>query len=249
MICLKCNSLIDESAKFIVCDGCSRHIHTKCSELSASEIKCLELRQTTKRRIKYICIDCEKGIQQIPKLMAIINELKSEINELKNVTFLNSAPANTMSPQTCEELIAEMTERSKRSKNIIIYGSSETGDSRKNQLELDVALTTSLLDKLNISENNIQPQRLGKFDASKENSRPIKLSLQSPDTVHQIIKNFKKLKTSNVFSSITISFDRTPKQIEYYKLIKNNLNERLKNGENNLVIKYKHGIPVIQTEN
>ncbi|KAJ3661979.1 hypothetical protein Zmor_006349 [Zophobas morio] len=66
MICLKCAIAIDDSTAktYIRCDGCNRPIHTSCSDLTTNELKCLDLRPNSRRRIKYICVECEQGISQ-----------------------------------------------------------------------------------------------------------------------------------------------------------------------------------------
>lgn len=248
MDCLKCKLTIDTSKdKVIKCDGCSRTLHDTCSDLSSTEIKCYELR-SSKRRMKYICIDCEKGFHQIPKLIAMISELKDEINKLKeNQIASNLNMKNSPIPQsTTEEIISEMLERSKRSTNIIIYGSVETGKSKQEQVQQDTTTVQDLLTHLNVSDSNIKPFRLGKCDTSRTvRSRPIKIQLSSPDTVLYVLRKFKTIKSMEKFSKLSLSSDRTPRQIAYYKSIKSDLDARTEKGESNLTIKYINSVPVI----
>ncbi|KAK9678895.1 hypothetical protein QE152_g40452 [Popillia japonica] len=129
---IKCSILIDEkSDKFIRCDLYNRFIHVVCSELSDAEGKCFTLRPNSRRRIKFICCECEQSVNQIPKLITLINDLQNEIknlnkkfSELRNCTG-DAATSNT-SVMLCQEgIFSEMFDRNRRSHNIIIYGSVE----------------------------------------------------------------------------------------------------------------------------
>ncbi|KAK9680197.1 hypothetical protein QE152_g39284 [Popillia japonica] len=159
MNCLKCNSVIDESKeKLIRCDGCNRPIHVHCSELTAVEIKCYELR-SARKRMKYIGIFCEQGVHQIPQLISMITDLKEEVRRLRE-----NGPGLTPSPvAVTEEIISEMLERNRRSSNIIIYGSVEQGSSKQEQVSQDTTFIKDLLIQLEIPQTDIKPQRLGGY--------------------------------------------------------------------------------------
>lgn len=255
MLCLKCCSAINNSTdKFIKCDGCDRAVHTTCSELSSTELKCLELRPSSKRRIKYICIECEQGVHQIPKLISMITDLKEEVRQLKeNSTNLpsNGTSSGSLGSQSplfyTEEIINEITDRNTRSYNVMIYGSVESCTSKQEQIYHDSGIVNSILTGLDLVEQNVKPIRLGKFDPTKINrSRPIRVRLSSNEAVRNIIRNFdKKLKTNVNMAGLSVSYDRTPKQIEIYKSVKKELLARLDKGENHLKIIYRNGIPTI----
>ena len=241
MFCLKCSNGINQASdkSYIKCDGCSRPIHVHCSELSASELKCFELRSNSKRRIKYICIECEQGVHQIPKLVSMINDLKDELLALKN--RLNVPPPPISNECAAEEIIEEIAERSRRSFNLLVFGSVELGKTRKEQLDLDEALTTDMLEGLELPQDNIKSVRIGKYDSTKTSrARPIRIRMNGPDDVLHAVRGFKSLKSSPRFSGISIGFDGTPKQVAYYKSIKAQLDARATGGETNLFIKYKN---------
>lgn len=255
MSCIKCNIIINEkNDKFIKCDGCNRSIHIICSELSDAEIKCFTLRPNSRRRIKYICIECEQGVHQIPKLITLINDLKDEIrnlkvqyNELSNAAStsktLNASPSNALSS---EELISEIYERNKRSQNIIFYGSPEDGTSKQDQMQRDTTTVNNVLAEVGVVVDGMKPIRLGRFDATKQHrSRPIRVRLSSSEDVFAVIRKFKKLKTVERFSRLSVSTDRTPQQVAAYKAVKSDLTTRLARGESNLTIKYRNGVPTI----
>lgn len=258
MFCLKCNLAITANEKFIKCDGCNRSVHTNnCSELTSAELKSLELRPSSKRRIKYICVDCEQGVHQIPKLISLINDLKDEIRIMKEnySALIDSrsvhAPSDALAS---EEIINEVMERNIRSNNIIVYGVPEQGRTKQEQLELDTVLIGGITTELGLTEETIKPVRLGRFDrAGNVRSRPMKVRLSTADAVQNVLRKFHKLKSSTVsgqYSSINVTPDRTPKQIAFYKALKSELDGRVQGGERNLKIRYRNGIPrIICSEN
>ncbi|KAJ3651514.1 hypothetical protein Zmor_017549 [Zophobas morio] len=253
MLCLKCKTAIDDkSDSFIKCDCCNRPIHSSCSELSAQELKCFALRSST-RRLKYICATCEQGVQQIPKLIAMIDNLQAEIEELKkNINnIIPSAPTNITTSNIpfieTEKIINELSERKKRECNLIIYNVIENCVSKDQQIVADTNLVHDLLNELNNTEI-LPPVRLGKFDITKsDRARPIKVKVTCPNDVDMIVKKIRVLKSLEKWSHINLSRDRTPMQINVFKAVKCDLEKRVANGENNLKIRYRNGIPSIVT--
>lgn len=250
MFCIKCNLAINELVdKVIKCDGCGRPIHIACSDLSATELKCFDLRSNAKRRIKYMCLDCERAIQQLPKLIGLVEDLRNDVRKLQERDSSSSVVTDfpKSSALATEEIMTEMLERNKRSYNVIIYGSGEDADNKNNQIERDSATVQNILREVGLGDStNVRPIRLGKFISSNQNrSRPIKVRLSSPDDVATVLRKFKKAKNQNAFAGLSVSPDRTPKQIAFYKLVKNELNSRVELGETNLKIKHINGIPTV----
>ncbi|XP_050438243.1 uncharacterized protein LOC126844251 [Adelges cooleyi] len=87
--CYKCNIVVDEPDIPIKCDGCNLLVHSMCSGLTASEIKCFSLNN---RRLKYFCDACNNGLRDIPELKQLINRVLTGVNELKNQENKNDAP-------------------------------------------------------------------------------------------------------------------------------------------------------------
>lgn len=252
MSCLKCNSPINERTdKFIKCDGCNRSVHISCSELSDVEIKCFTLRANVRRRMKYICIDCEQGVHQIPKLITLISDLKDEIrlmqekyNRLVSDVGVKSVGSSDMA--ITEEVINEIHERSKRSQNIIIYSCPEEGNSKQDQIQRDTVTVQNLLTKSGVAGDQIKPVRLGKFDSTQQQrKRPIRVRLVSSEDVLRVVRKFREIKLNSQFSHLSVAVDRTPKQMAFYRSVRDELNTRIARGETNLKIKHKNGIPTI----
>lgn len=72
--------------------------------------------------------------------------------------------------------------------------------------------------------------RLVKFDKERNSPRPIKIKVNSNEIVLELIRKVLNLKNS-AFTQISLSFDKTPKQLQYYKQFKLELEERKTNGE------------------
>lgn len=254
MSCIKCSILIDEKTdKFIRCDMSNRFIHVVCSELSDAEVKCFTLRPNSRRRIKFICCECEQSVNQIPKLITLINDLQNEIknlnerfSELRNCTGDVATASNTSVMLSHEEIFSEMFDRNMRSHNIIIYGSVEDAGSKQEQFLKDDATIRSMLQQLGVRCDQVKPTRLGRFDPSKQQrSRPIRVRLSSPDDAFKIFRKFKNIKNDARFANLSVSSDRTPKQRAAYKAVRSILAERTSKGETNLKIKYRNGVPTI----
>lgn len=58
-MCVLCGKDVGSEEKSYNCDGCSRSLHVQCSGLTASELKCMELRGG--RRLKFFCQNCESS--------------------------------------------------------------------------------------------------------------------------------------------------------------------------------------------
>ncbi|KAK9708601.1 hypothetical protein QE152_g27101 [Popillia japonica] len=125
-------------------------------------------------------------------MLALINNLQDEIRDLKaKYSALIDSRASSGNPSNImvgEDIINEVYERNKRSRNIIIYGSHESGTSKQQQIDLDNVTVQNLMEEVGIQCEQIKPIRLGRFDPTKEQRvRPIRITLSSSDDVHKTI--------------------------------------------------------------
>nr|CAI5860159.1 unnamed protein product [Callosobruchus analis] len=147
---------------------------------------------------------------------------------------------------TVEEVIEEISERAKRKKNILLFKVPEKDPQQSNERHTEadrqeVKATLHVVSpELNCDE--IKPVRLGKFERGK--SRPIKISFTNEITVRNLISNARKLKDSN-YKNISMSYYRTPRQIQLHKEVKRQLDERKSAGDHNCQIKYIDDVPRI----
>lgn len=78
---IKCDILFTELDTPVKCDSCNVLVYNKCSGLSASELKCLTLKNRT---LKYFYDPCSNRLRETPELKLLINRLAS-VSELLQV--------------------------------------------------------------------------------------------------------------------------------------------------------------------
>ena len=257
-VCLNnCGNFIKASECSIQCDVCQGQLHLGCIGLSENDMK---ITRKKSKFIKVICNSCNSNLTQFKDLKGIISSLKTDFEtslaslksdfELK----LNELKASLTEKQQCsgstnfEDVVQEIYERQKRKQNIVMFNVPETLDvSFENQKEQDRIKVTNILNAINpnVSTNEIRIQRLGRLDPVNPKSRVIKVTLNQENDVHVIIKNVKALKNNEHFRNVSVAFDKTPKQIEHYKRLQQELQSRISKGEKNLKIKYYNGVPSI----
>lgn len=228
MLCLTCNLDTKDSSAAINCDSCSRSLHTKCSGLTSSELRVMELKG--KRSLKFFCSECQEGFLQVPKLIKIVSELQQEITKLKSsITLSNSN----------EDILNEMAERQKRATNIIIFNLPESSVPDHDYNEVSNIFKDITKEPVEI----IKTTRIGK--KNKNGARSLKITLQNAQSALNIIRNRTKLKDKNIF----INADLTPNQRMHFNNTRDELKRRLANGEKDLTIKYIQGVPKIIQKN
>lgn len=239
--CTCCNAPT-EAHKLINCSICKKLYNHSCVDLTLSEARTIK----SKKNVNWTCRNCSLVGNDINELKAIILELKNEVADLKSQRNIQ---VNNNSAYDMEEIIQEISDRDRRKRNLIIHGIKELSGATKNErLSHDTVKVAEVLTVF--SANSISsPMRLGKFDNSRSTPRPIKVTLPDEETVHRIIHNIRNIKDNDQFKNISISLDRTPKQIAYYMTIKKQLVDRIQRGEKDLKIKHIRGIPSIISVN
>lgn len=83
-VCILCKKT-DDSDQLWTCDQCQKRICTNCSKLSASEIKCMELKK--QRTLKFYCKPCLETmsfnkdlIEEMKKLRAVVKQQTGKID-------------------------------------------------------------------------------------------------------------------------------------------------------------------------
>nr|CAI5833593.1 unnamed protein product [Callosobruchus analis] len=190
--------------------------------------------------IDWTCTACREHGNDIKGLKSLILQLQKEVQDLR---FNN----NRCDPVQFEEIVEEVNQRNRRKRNLIIFKIEDQNQQEQNQVKInhEKTSTTNLIRVLDpdVVIPDLKPVRLGPFTQGK--NRPIKVVLGSEHDVHRLIRNSKILKTHKNYKNISISFNRTPRQIEYYLNLKIELENRKKSSETNLHIKYVKGIPQI----
>lgn len=148
-----------------------------------------------------------------------------------------------------EILIGEVNERTRRAYNIMIYNLVESTDNAAdNRKQHDLALVTKLFKSIDqdFNLNGIKSFRVGTKKPGKY--RALKVILNSPPDVRLILSKFSSesaAKLDQRFSNIKMSRDRTPRELNYFKCLMQELKEREDQGETDLTVKYLNGVPSI----
>ncbi|KAI5638611.1 hypothetical protein NE865_08803 [Phthorimaea operculella] len=167
-----------------------------------------------------------------------ITSLETELQNLK------VCPEGAALETPMNEILAEFSEQNIRKRNLIIYGITEPESSNpKERISLDKSRVTDVLKQ--VLEDRPEPKRtmrVGKY--RPDNNRPIKVHLESEETVKLVLRNKSNIKDK----SIKIFSDQTPFQQKHFKELKAELQRRTENGEENLKIKYIKNVPKIVVE-
>lgn len=148
-----------------------------------------------------------------------------------------------------EAAIAEMNERTRRSKNVMVFNLTESSDRdannrKRHDLDLINKLFSPLLPTLMI--NKTKAFRVGKKSPGK--FRPLKVVLENASDVSTVISSFSTESAAMVdpsFSSVKVSRDKTPREISHLSSLRSELEERSAGGEIDLTIKYINNVPQI----
>ncbi|KAJ8665944.1 hypothetical protein QAD02_007606 [Eretmocerus hayati] len=186
-----------------------------------------EINRNTNEKTKVIT-DSLKSLSS--RLMSV----EEQITELDNrVTVIENSHWNEQQ-EISENVVSEVKERIYREKNVIMFGVPEF---ETPQLLQD--LLTTMLANAPFQLNNIQYHRIGKTTGDK--CRPLKLKLDSLDDAKWMLINQRKFCPD----SIRCSNDKTLMQQQVIHNVLNELEDRRKSGENNLLLKYVKGVPTI----
>lgn len=186
--------------------------------------------------------------EHVEKLMTRIVGLEKEVDLLKNK--VNNLTHDSGTSSNIEQIVNEVSERNKRSTNLIIFAVNEENvQTISEQQEHERGVIAEILSALEIPDKSISgvPMRLGKPSTSHlpAQRRPIEIRLSSIELVEDTLRRSPKLKKMDKWKTVFLCKDRTPTELQYIKKTKNELANRLALGETNLQIKYRNNVPKI----
>lgn len=239
----KCCKQSYENHLMIACSVCKEKFKNTCVDITANEVRTLN----SNKGYDWTCINCREIGKDLKDLKALIITLQNDIKELKtNQNHSEGKPESFF-----EEIVQEITERERRKNNIILFNVTEQVQNLpKNELiesEKKVVIDIVKYVDPDFPVAHIKPFRLGVYSPSK--NRPIKLVLENENAVRKILKNANKIRSSNAYKKVNFSTDKTKRQIDHYKVVKQELTNRLSAGETNCRIKYINNIPRVVSEN
>lgn len=257
--CFKCRKDFADDKSCFKCDGCMRLLHITCANVTSTEVRCLEL-STKSRKLKFFCDECESSFLQVPTLIKLIEDLRSEVRDLKTSyednlkakdqeveelrKELKKMEIQNNSKLPPEDWFIEIRDRMSKANNLMIYNVPESSSKNiQDRIEHDSSHLTEILttlEKNNSASDVVKLVRVGKPDPSK--LRPIKVIFSNCEVVKDIMKNKNNLSNG----PFKISYDQTKMQRDIFKNVLNTLKSRQESGESDLIIRYRNGTPTIE---
>lgn len=179
------------------------------------------------------------------KLQKIISSLSNRVQDLESAN--NSRRIS--SADTFPSIFHEFSERERCSRNVIIRGAQESSSSvLEDRVSNDtLKITEAIKPYFPELPSDFKAIRLGK--TSDRGPRPLKVFFQSKEIAQKLVSdyntNIRSSHTDNMRHPISVTRDRTPCEREAIRRVYTDLENRKKNGESDLVIKYRDGHPYI----
>jgi hypothetical protein len=172
-----------------------------------------------------------------------ISSQEKEISLLsQKLESFERSPASSNTLHDVCDALAEMTERSERSKNVIMFNVPELNGNGSTSTDMaeEKKQVSDILDSSNIpiTQGILRVQRLGQRQDNK--IRPIKVTFENGDDAKNLLFRRKKFPPS-----IKIKQDHTIMQRNYLRELWNEVENRRRNGEANLSVKFINGTPKI----
>ena len=236
--CNKCSKALNDQGS-IQCDRCSAWFHVSCTRLSKAHFKFLNSNPTNE--LLWFCDPCTKnennqinpGVlisQQATKLEAltqIVSTLQQQNTLIIEMLNKNSNKSTDEAIQIhVSEVLHEQKEKEEKKNNIILFNLPEIGEDTENPEDLDLKNTLEVLSHVDPdiktdALNSIRVTRLYKRKTGQDPApRPIKITLDNPESRSKILSKAKKLKTYKKFGKLGLSADKTKKEREEYRQLK-----------------------------
>ena len=109
----------------------------------------------------------------------------------------------------------EESEQERRSRNFVIHGADEYGNSVERMKKLDTEYVLDILKHIGIQE---KPENIVRLGNATTKRRPIKVVMASKNAKGRVMQNLRKLKgTVEEFGKISVTEDYTQSEIEQLK--------------------------------
>ena len=229
-LCGYCASIVPELAdKYqdngLQCDQCQLWFHAGCTQLPEQAFYFLCENQLP--NIHWFCNPCEVMSRPI---MGKLTKIENQLGDLQNrFETLESEVKSQPEKSTADvnSIVREVEDRSRRSKNVIVFGVPESDDINK-KLE-------PLLESTD-HQMKSSPSRLGKVQSDKP--RPVLLQFETERAKWEVLAQSKKLRSDKTLDDkLVFKPDKTFEQRKNDAKLWTELNQRKNSGEQNLVIR------------
>ncbi|KAK2575281.1 hypothetical protein KPH14_008133 [Odynerus spinipes] len=177
--------------------------------------------------------------------------LETKIGSLSS----SSTTSSPLAPCNVEDVISELADRDRRSRNIMIFNLEETssetssatnsnaaaGDNFAANVALDKQLVDSILKQISPTGEVIKINHLSRVGSTQRGRpRPAKVVLDSRAEVMEVLKNTGRYK-----GPARITEDCTAKQRAYLRSLRTELNHLHETGDVHKTIRFVNGVPRI----
>nr|CAI5863756.1 unnamed protein product [Callosobruchus analis] len=236
--CKCCGQLFDAHL-LLTCSVCKERFYHNCVGVTSNEVRIL----SSNKGYDWTCVECRGIGRDLKDLRATIIQLQKDIKDLKEE---NSKLADNPRSEF-EDVVSEVTERIKRKSNVILFNVKEPDQSKtaRERMDSDKTVVADILQNIDPEQPvaNFKFARLGMFSNNKV--RPIKLILENEEMARKVRMKANNLKSHNTYKTVKLFPDKTKKQMEYYKMIRQELEDRHAAGDTNCRIKYVNDVPKI----
>lgn len=224
--CAKCDENLQPSNNMMTCNSCRRSFHTMCLDLKPDRVQFI---QSINPGMFPICGNCDLNAR-ITIMEREVSSLSGEINIARE--------RNTV--YASESLAFEVSDRVRRSRNLIVYNLPESlqHDEQRRQDDDRYRIIREILSFCFIDATYISVRRLG--NPAGNAPRPLRVHLNKERDVRIVLNN-----RNRCISGLTFKQDKTPGQRKLYREARASLQSFREQGYVNKVIKYIRGAPVI----
>ena len=155
-------------------------------------------------------IDQDDLQQKLDTTNSVLAEVRGEVAALQQ-------RQNKTTEDTLSMTIAELSDREDRRLSAILFNVAEVENPDSDErLQEDNARATAVLLEIGMSTEIIETRRLGKFIATNENPRPVRITVPTLSDKMRLMRNAPKLKNSNDprMKLVRIRKDMTPMERE-----------------------------------
>ena len=255
--CKKCKKSSSDSQdeEWMECDRCTGKYHRSCTNLTIEQFSFLH--KSPHDDFKWFCLQCqeEEGkldptvgcsiaqqttqVEALIKVVMSLHQLNTQLVEQnsKIIELLKGKKGVDEDIKIhVEEVMQDQRERDEKKNNIIIYNVPEgiEEDDEKNSKN-DIETTKEVFKVVNpqvvfdkVDSTRIQRIGIKKGKGVDSRPRPIKVVMNSPENKMDILRNARKLKDSEKFNQVGLSFDKTRREQEQYRQLKAKLEEKRK---------------------
>ena len=148
--------------------------------------------------------------QKLETTNTVLAEVRGEVATLKK-------QRNKTTEDTLSMTIAELGDREDRRLHSILFNVTEVENADSGErIHEDTAKATAILEDIGMSTEIIETRRLGKYNATNENPRPLRITVPTLSDKMRLMRNAPKLKNSSDpnMKLVRIRKDMTPMERE-----------------------------------